>query len=114
MARRSEQVPATREARHKRSRHGGTRGQYCGEGACTRRGFRWLRAADSVWRLRSKNCKEKPPRRAAAVAGGQIAPPELPGEEIALREDDLDAAVLRLAYAWRCRDAQIVHAATGD
>ncbi len=36
------------------------------------------------------------------------------GEKRALREDDLDAPVLRLAHAERRGNPRIVHAATGD
>jgi hypothetical protein len=36
------------------------------------------------------------------------------GEERALRENDLDAPVLRLAHTERRRNPRIVHAATGD
>src|SRR5205823_2528890 len=45
---------------------------------------------------------------------GPVGTPKLQGEETVLREDDLDTAVLRLAYAWRRWNAQIVHAAAGD
>src|SRR5215831_16535917 len=43
-------------------------------------------------------------------------PPTGPGsrDESALWEHDLDAAILRLAYAWRRRHAQVVHTATTD
>src|SRR5215472_18015278 len=50
------------------------------------------------------------PRR---LEWGPTGPPSL-RDEGALREHDLDAAVLRLAYAWRRRHAQVVHAATAD
>ena len=50
-------------------------------------------------------------RRLSGVLGG---PPKLARAESSLREDDLDAAILRLAYAVRCWNAQVVLAAAGD
>ena len=51
---------------------------------------------------------------AAVVGDPKRDPRELQVRRLLLREDDLDAAVLRFAYAFRCRNAQIVFAAAGN
>src|SRR6516162_5632373 len=55
------------------------------------------------------------PRR---LAGGRQRPPAKSSiahaDRARLWEHDLDAAILRLAYAWRRRHSQVVHAATAD
>ena len=54
-------------------------------------------------------------KTAAACRGGFRGPPRSPElKPRGLREDDLDAAVLRLANAWRRWNTGVVHAATGD
>src|ERR1700730_1469663 len=56
--------------------------------------------------------KKKPPRQSAAVPGNLDGSPGFGVGETVLREDDLDAAVLRLADTWRRWHPWIVHAAT--
>src|SRR6516164_9875574 len=55
---------------------------------------------------------------AAALSRGRQRPPAKSSiahpDRTRLREHDLDSAVLRLAYAWGRRYAQIIHAATAD
>ena len=65
-----------------------------------------------------RRCKKPQKKTAAVIRGGcrgpGIGPPEFAVEAVALREDDLDAAVLRLTYAiWR-RHPQIVLATASN
>src|SRR5215472_13909282 len=63
-------------------------------------------------------CRSGGAKKAAACEPRrpEWGPQRAPGlrDESALREHDLDAAILRLAYAWRRRHAQVVHTATTD
>src|SRR5215469_2939410 len=66
-------------------------------------------------RLRKSQVVQK--KTAALIRGGCRGPRRPPGfavETTTLGEDDLDAAVLRLAHAVRRRDAQVVLATAGD
>src|SRR5689334_3310596 len=56
-----------------------------------------------------------PKKNAAEFRGGFRGPSKSPElKPRGLREDDLDAAVLRLAYAWCRWNTGVVHAAAGD
>src|SRR6516162_2988090 len=93
-------------------------------------GYRAIRWRESGWagallsgsdgsrisEMRLAGAVERKSRRglSAAARWGAVEAPKVIADPDRLREHDLDAAVLRFAYAWRRRHAQVVHAATTD
>jgi len=117
-------------SRRRSGRHGQfwiplTRGAAAGTVAVRTELGRLIRGEAVNPRLYSRICHYLPifekegvqTKTAAAIRGGRrghVLAPGICNRGDRLRENDLDAPVLRLAHAWRRWDARVVHAAACD